>query len=79
VTEHCPACSGEYAQVKVVSGGHFGNTVVTVDGRPVDGIIGLRLEIADPNRLSELTLVIEGAEVEAEALRVVIDGTAATL
>lgn len=64
----------DLSNVRVSSDGLPSNTVVTVNGVPVKGVLGITWEMPSVEHLGKLTLVIEGAEVEVDALRVLING-----
>jgi hypothetical protein len=62
------------SNVRVVSDGHPAGTRIEVDGKPIDGVRGLKWEMKSHAHIGMLTLTIDGVEMDARALRVLIDG-----
>jgi hypothetical protein len=60
------------SNVRVISDGLPSGTRVEVDGTPIEGILSLRWEMKSHAHVGVLTLRLEGAEVDAHALRVLL-------
>jgi hypothetical protein len=52
----------EYATIRIVSGGHFANTVVTADDKPVDNVTGIEWSIV--NGIASARVTFELVEVD---------------
>lgn len=58
---------GKYSNVRVVSDGIGPGTQVLVEGKPIKGLLGIKWEMESPDLLGRLTLIIDAAEIDAEA------------
>ena len=60
------------SNVRVISDGLPNGTRVEVDGKPIEGILSIRWEMESYVHIGVLTLRLEGAEIQAEGLRLLL-------